>query len=821
MLPFFSSRGVLGLNARNLLFIKPFNPRKAVAFADDKLKTKAFLSARGVPVAKIYGKIESREQLRAFDFSQLPDECVLKPNYGFGGEGIIILKGRDSSGRFLEQGRHPIDEERMKEHIEDILDGKFSVNGRNDTAFFEKILVADEAFAPFHPLGLPDIRIVVFNLVPVMAMLRVPTAESGGKANVHLGGLGIGIDIGSGRTTHAAQYHRIIKELPYGGSPAGIPIPEWEHLLLIASRIQAVTNIGYLAVDLTIDEEQGPVLLEVNARAGLMVQVANLAPLRARLERVAGLKVNTPEKGVRIAQDLFGTKVHRKAGNVPDKPVLGLREVLQVAGDGVTVEVPCLLSVEQEHTIFAPDLLQELVKQGAAEVEDLPAGKAGANEKTYRVKATLGGKKLQTIVHEEHVDAPSVRAVIGRRDLGGFLVDPAKVTTESSLVRHAVREDLRAVDRFLAQIDREFMVLKALKPSNLAHERLRLERDKNYNPVFQFPKIERDLSEVGARLEELSPDDSPLGMLLKKKRRELLLRLELIKARGHPTAFTEASQAIFGAPDTLLLGDARAVVAQQVAIDLPPRDEDFLTEEETVEFFREALDRYGLHDWQVAVRQAIVADCTVGMKRLYLRKGARFSRMHAQSLVAHEIETHILTAENGDHQPFRLLRRGCANYLETQEGMAIVNQNRVLSPFHEKRVAPAKGVLAVAYALDHSFAETRRYLEEELGFMPEKALTKTIDLKRGLSDASAPGAFTKALVYFRGQRAIERFLGAGGDLRRLYIGKVAIEDLELIEQIPGLKSPFLLPAFLREKAAAKNEPKKKKTTVTEEEEKAE
>src|SRR5581483_9092686 len=97
------NHGVLGLNARNLLYLRPYNPRKAVAFADDKLKTKAFLSARDVPVAKIYARIENRKQLRSFDFSTLPDECVLKPNYGFGGEGIIILKGR-RNGEFLEQG---------------------------------------------------------------------------------------------------------------------------------------------------------------------------------------------------------------------------------------------------------------------------------------------------------------------------------------------------------------------------------------------------------------------------------------------------------------------------------------------------------------------------------------------------------------------------------------------------------------------------------------------------------------------------------------------------------------------------------------------
>src|SRR3989344_6187544 len=176
MLPFLSHHGVLGLNARNLLYIKPFNPRKAVAFADDKLKTKAYLGSRGVPVAKIYARIENRQQLREFDFRSLPDQCVLKPNEGYGGEGIIVMTGRNKQGKFLDTKKQVVEEEELRRTIEDILDGRYSLGGRKDIAFFEKLLVTHESFTPFRPLGLPDVRILVFHLVPVMAMLRVPTA---------------------------------------------------------------------------------------------------------------------------------------------------------------------------------------------------------------------------------------------------------------------------------------------------------------------------------------------------------------------------------------------------------------------------------------------------------------------------------------------------------------------------------------------------------------------------------------------------------------------------------------------------------------------
>lgn len=790
MFSFLSSHGVLGLNARNLLYIKPFNPRKAVALADDKLKTKAFLAARGIPVAKIFARIESHNQLHHFDFRSLPDECVLKPNHGFGGEGILILKGR-KNGEFLEQGKRPISEQKLREHIEDILDGKFSVNGREDSAFFEKILVPAACFAPFRPAGLPDLRIVVFNLVPVMAMVRIPTANSGGKANVHQGGIGIGIDIAKGVTTHATQYNRIIDELPHGGSPAGLAIPGWEEILLVASRIQYITNIGYLAVDLTVDAEQGPVLLEVNARAGLMVQVANLAPLKTRLERVKGIKVSTPEKGVRLAQDLFGQKVESREVISAERPVLGIRETIAIAGSGSSIEAPALISSEHDRTIFSKDLLTELQRIGGTEE---PQG----DEEGYRVKFQLGGRRIQTVVREGETDSLSVRAVVGRRDLAGFLIDPTREAETPA--RATVKVDLRAVDKFLSQVDHDLLLLKHVKPVNYSEERQRAMEDHQYNPIFQYTPIDIDMDDIEARLLSLDVDDSPLGSLLRKKRRELLQRITILRARGDGRQFTEACAATFGTPSSVLLTSAMSVLKNREACDLPARGEDVLTAEQAVPLFEEVLTRYGLHDWQVSIRDQIVARVTVGSHYVYLRRDATFSKANLPALIAHEIETHVLTAENGNQQPYDLFRRGFANYLDTQEGLAIYNQNRFLSRYHEKRFGPARIILATAYALEHSFADTRTYLEQELGYHGEKALSKTIDIKRGLIYTEEPGGFTKGIVYFRGLRAIEHFVSEGGDLKRLYIGKIALEDLDLLEQIPGVKPPLLLPEFLREPA---------------------
>ncbi len=792
MFSFFSwYHGVLGINARNLLYIKPFNPKKAIAFADDKLKTKAFLTARGIPAAKIYARIEDRDQLRAFDFSKLPNECVLKPNFGFGGEGIMILKGRNKHGQF-KRGKEIITNAELIEHIEDILDGKFSLGGRRDTAFFEQTLVSHDCFTPFRPVGLPDIRIIVFNLVPVMAMLRIPTAVSDGKANLHLGGIGIGIDIAKGTTTHAAQYHHMISELPHGGIPSGHVIPYWDDILLICSRIQQITNIGYLAADIAIDQQMGPAVLEVNARAGLNVQIANLAPLQSRLERVKGLKVASPEKGVRMGQDLFGQKVKQAQDQLKkdERPVLGLKETIVISGAGSTFEEPCLITPEQDRTEFSAELLKELCEKNAVTIKNKKAG-------TYRVKFSLGGKKLQTLVGTASDLSGLERAVIGRRDLTEFLIDPTREKGEQ-FTTSAVKSDLRAVDKMLAQYDRDLLLLKYLKPTNLDAERQRLNEDAKYNPIFSYQEVGINLDEAERRLQEEVQDDSPLGILLEKKRQELLNRIVLLRARGDAESFTQASVALYGKATSSLIRAASASLHNRTACELPPPITEFLSAEKAKARFEAVLSRYSLHDWQVSIRLHLVADCTVGGNNVYLRDGAFFAPDHIEALIKHEIETHILIAENGDHQPYALFRRGCAGYLDTQEGLAIYNQNRIYSLLHEKRYNPPRNLLGVDFVLEHSFADTRQYLHEEIGYDIEKALTQTIAMKRGLGDTSEPGGFTKSVVYFRGLRSIEKFIDDDGDIRRLYIGRVALEDLSIVEEIADLQPPVLLPDFLRE-----------------------
>ncbi|MDP1833851.1 MAG: sugar-transfer associated ATP-grasp domain-containing protein [Candidatus Moranbacteria bacterium] len=332
------------MNSRNLEFIRPYNRLRAKRLADDKLLSKRVLKKSGIAVPSLIAKIKTIEDLENFDWQSLPSSFALKPNRGFGGEGIIVVygkkKGRDDA--WVKADRSLITIEDLRSHIRNILDGSFSLSNTPDIAFFEERLQLLKLFKPYSYKGIPDIRVIVFNKVPVMAMLRLPTRESGGKANLQQGAVGVGIDMATGVTTTAIQgKNKFIEKIPGTNFPvSGIRIPYWKDILLLASKSQEISNLGFLGVDVAIDKNHGPVILELNARPGLSIQVANLAGLAERLRRVSGLKIKTIARGVRMGMDLFGGEIEEEVEEISGRKVIGTVEKIKLVGkDGKTIEV--------------------------------------------------------------------------------------------------------------------------------------------------------------------------------------------------------------------------------------------------------------------------------------------------------------------------------------------------------------------------------------------------------------------------------------------------------------------------------------------------
>lgn len=303
-------RGVLGMNFRNAGYIMAYNARSAYPLVDDKVQTKRLAEKFGIPIPELYYVVENHGSI-----AKLPGvlgslgEFVVKPARGSGGSGIILIKGRSDDG-FVTQSGKTMSKEDFNYHIASILSGIFSLEGGEDTAIIEALIHPDAVFRDVtYREGVPDVRVIVYKGVPVMAMVRLPTEASDGKANLHRGAIGAGIDLGSGTTLAAVHKSRIVKTHPDTGNPVnGIRLPHWDKLLMTASEAMDMTGLGYLGADFVLDRERGPVLLELNARPGLAIQMANQSGLRIHLDKTDSAPpavFSSPASRVAWARDHF------------------------------------------------------------------------------------------------------------------------------------------------------------------------------------------------------------------------------------------------------------------------------------------------------------------------------------------------------------------------------------------------------------------------------------------------------------------------------------------------------------------------------------
>lgn len=299
------STGVLGLNERNADFIMRLNPRRFYPRVDDKVKTKRLALTAGMAVPDLYGVIVHQAEVR--DFAAIVadrDSFVIKPAQGSGGDGIFVVTGRSTRKRdsFRLSSGVLISEGELQHHISNIVGGQYSLSGNRDKALIEYCVRFDPTFAEVSYQGVPDIRVVVYRGYPAMAMVRLPTRASDGKANLHQGAVGAGVDLATGTTLTGVLDDLLIEEHPDTGVPvAGLKIPQWDFILESSARGYEVTGLGYLGVDMVIDAERGPLILEMNARPGLNIQIANCIGLANRIARIEEIYDETANPAERAA----------------------------------------------------------------------------------------------------------------------------------------------------------------------------------------------------------------------------------------------------------------------------------------------------------------------------------------------------------------------------------------------------------------------------------------------------------------------------------------------------------------------------------------
>jgi alpha-L-glutamate ligase-like protein len=305
------SAGVLGLNRRNGDYIMKFNHRRFYPLVDDKVICKKRLQEQGLQVPQLISVARSMRQAAHIDDLLLDNsEFVIKPANGSGGNGIMVITDRKAD-YFVDSDGHLVQHADLEHHITNVIGGLYSLGGQPDSAMIESLVHFDPAFSKLTYHGVPDIRVIVYRGYPVMAMTRLPTRQSHGKANLHQGAIGVGIDLNSGVTLGGVSGNGPVSAHPDTGAVIeGFQIPHWSQMMSMAARCFEAVELGYLGVDIVLDRDLGPLILELNARPGLNIQLANREGLCSRLDAVdeIGAPHERPEKRVEWSCRTFGSE---------------------------------------------------------------------------------------------------------------------------------------------------------------------------------------------------------------------------------------------------------------------------------------------------------------------------------------------------------------------------------------------------------------------------------------------------------------------------------------------------------------------------------
>lgn len=416
---------ILGLNARNNVY-EPLNPKSATRFGTSKLRAKNFLARHGITVAKLFAKIDSLEELQHFDWEQAGNSFVIKPANGSAGKGVLVIKRKKKNEKvWIDLEDKHLSQQDLNLHGRNILEGEYSTWGSQPVIIVEERVPVHPDLEQYVELGTPDIRVIVFNKIPVMAMIRIPTKESGGRANLHQGALALGIDMGTGETTFGVSGgNRIFSTIPGTTiKTAGIKIPYWTDVLKTAVRAANATGFMYMGADIFLHPEKGPMVAELNRAPGLSIQLANRAGLKRRLTRVEEMEARNVSHAVRIAQALFANDVPAHLGLEGDLTIVAPKEEITVYDDNAkTHPVFATINTGRFRSAIAASLAKEL---GLFDPSDLLWNQEVEGEgklPVIEVQFQLKHRVITTQMVVSKRVAAKIPVEIGRNDLQGFLV---------------------------------------------------------------------------------------------------------------------------------------------------------------------------------------------------------------------------------------------------------------------------------------------------------------------------------------------------------------------------------------------------------------
>ncbi|MDD5769678.1 MAG: DUF1704 domain-containing protein [Candidatus Gracilibacteria bacterium] len=771
--------GILSINDRNLNYIKKLNPKLSINLVDNKVETKIFLEERGVCVPKTFFIISNQKELSNFNFDLLKqDFFVIKPVYGSRGRGILIVEN-------LKNGKYKIGneiflKEFLIDHMLDILNGDFSLNYGHDKVLIEEKLVSGNGFERFCEYGLADIRIIVYNLVPVAAMIRMPTKSSEGKANLHAGGIGLGIEVGSGIVNTLYLDGKVFqKDFPDNyKNLEKFNIPFWDEILLASSKAQFFVNLGYLALDWVITDS-GPKILEINARAGLEIQNVCLLPLKNRLNKIKDLKIQEPEKGVELSKSLFSKKVSHK--QISSK-VIYLSQNAKINFLENSQDILLKVDINNQKNFISKNLF-DIIKGLDFNIEIVGEDIIFAN-----------------LDFEINKDLENNIFVLGQNSLKDFLIKAEnKITKDVLLIPKKANKNeidlLKIIDDKISKLDKS-VSLTYLKPVNFLLELNNFINLKgNYNPIFEYDYLsEKKFDEIKNEIISLKEKYFKKGFELKSEFAKLFLekieeianKLELLQAYKTKNFenIDKYNKKLFGEISKNLFEESEKKLGILANYDVLGS---LLQPIEVVKYIQNYLDKSKIFSKiKVVLSSGNISRISVSRKKQKIEVKVAidgiFREKELDGIIAHEIGTHLLRYLNGQKTGWNILESGTANYLPDEEGLAVYNSLKYFPESYEKN-AMYKNYYLIEKSKELNFKELAQIGFRLNGNDYVKVFKSITRLKRGIIDTSIKNTgayFSKDKVYLDGYTKVKKWIENGGDLEKLMIGKIKIEDLDLI-----------------------------------------
>ncbi len=797
---FFKTYWLLGQNARNLNYIKEYNTKVAKKLADSKLKTKNFLQSNNIATPKTLKILENKESINNKIFDDLEPPFVIKPNGGFGGKWILIIDKIDANWNYITNDKQVFSKNQLVEHCINIIDWFFSLSWNRDKVVIEHKIELDEEIELLGKFGLPDIRIIVFNMIPVIAMLRVPTAESKWKANLHAGACWVWIDIWTGRLTYIAYKWSIIKSIPWIWDVRGLKLPKWEEALNLAVKVQQKTKIWYLWVDIVLDKKEWPLILEINIRPGLEVQLANLAPLKDRLEKVEWIFVNSVEKWVRLGRDLFSGEIEEKIKNISWKKVVGSKEYLFFEYKDKKYKYLANIKPSNSKSYIDKTFAKEVLKIDDKQIEKWYI--------KFDCKILEEHKKIRFFFK----DLWSVNIILGLNALKWFLIDPFKYkkwelppsnleeikNIKNSAIKKNYEKILEELDKNLISIDKKLLILKNITPINIKEEKQKFIESKwEYIPKLEYKELKIDFNKLKEELNKIEISDIPLASIFKRKKDEILDKINFLQAfwNKEDKSITHYSTKLFGESNSENLQYALEIINSKIET---KEETEFLSFEEIIDTIKKFNHIYNI---KISLKKAEKsARFTMSGDILYIRPDAKVWKKELRSIIAHEIEGHYLRKINWRKIKYNIFSHWTAKYLEIDEWIAIFNQNRFLNKSDRKYYSIYERYYFLNYALNHSYKELLKEMEKYYKQDYEKIFNFILRLKRATTSFDSPWVFCKDNVYLNWYLKILDYIENSGKLEDLYIWKIALEDLSEIKNSYFIKFDFsdiITPFFIK------------------------